>query len=1561
MDDHRILILKKASLSTSRSGEQDGHSRAEMASVSLANPSLADLVKAYPPLRDAHTVLFIPADSADGRSMLKAGIPDGARWITVHPNGAGSKGQAVLVQETKHGSGVFHVIGGAGGKLNYLKLRGVKSPAEYRQATAERQKARRAEAREQRARDRAAGVHEARQSAKADVIHQKSEQERQFIQTVAQAMGWKDEDIAFPDKVYENVSDAARLKAQRSHHQRLLQQAHAAVEAQRQQLLLDAGARDQAGLGEIPLDSTDPEILSAQDVDPVKINQGGLGYSTDYARRAEAAGLTADELAQERQDIRSQQAAAPASDQAVRIRDELASVRDPGVPNARIKLVDAKRAVDLLKAQKQLRQIQQQAREAIRQADSVEEPKAYVLEAHDVPDSAVLDDLSKDLRTIKTRAFLAEVGKSGGDYEKTLGRHIGVGAYNSINAVSLAATGAALLDRGVVDVLGVAGAAQSLARRLRQDLTPAELADLTEGLQRFHLDHYLKTSEDALREAREWRQVAQDIELDAAHNGGDLMRMQEMNAKRRDAVRAAQRILGTTLGEMEANAALLVALKQPASDRVEVSLGQVSVEDAIRQARAIGLERGDYQIDSAAGNRFLSVSGAGMDRLARPVNREDLQAIRDSLDIMQGRRDEDNWLPIGVAKRPDLAVSTPPGVAPRLAQPFDADAPDLQQTVSDYIGGRPADGDAPADILADLLSQGMMDRVGDRGDTYLAAVNALAPLRDAQDKLLRAEDHQARFEQLADAYVDRHYGVARTPLHRQQVPTDQTTVDALHRALSAEPAGVAAYKPVGDLTPQDQRGLRDFFAQHVAKDSPEAAQLRADLDAMERNEPERESVDMFGERSVNPEWSAWKQARDEKAVALHAAGLDWPKYVQTMGGPVKAYAAMQDLVRSRVSEQFHRAYNTLRPDAPVKLGRATISGNLDHLDAVDPEARDRRMEAQRQLLDSLRERIQGRYASGSVRNKADALREQQAALEQSQMGFFGGEAAKPTDKPLAADERHTLGHALERQIAGMMPIVGRNFKPGQPTKLWAASMNGKYINQQRAIKLLTRNKRLMLAQGTGSGKSIVGLAGFTHLHGQGKVRRGLFIVPSIVQGQFAGEALRYLEPGKYQWHIEPGASRESRIAAYKDPAKHFAVVTHQSFRDDMLHLGAQQAGISPSDMADRLSTMTDAQRKDWMRDLLTKEGIDLDYLMVDEGHDLLNRTGKENSGMANVIDALSANTPYYMNASADPAKNDPSEIFDIFHKMDPERYADRDAFMRRYGVDTVSSQDGLRREMARYFFPGRIDAGVRAQKMEVPVRLTDAQHAALTRIDGAVARARLARLGGRVDVDALKTLSPSSFERSEPARHEEIARVLQGSIGMLKESAIRRAINAHQDGGKVREVLRIAKERHGRPGIVFAHSRDAVRQIAEHLEKKGFRVASLTGADSAKEKEAKRQAFNPEAGEAKADILVASDAAAVGLNGQRGQWLVQVDTPQTAKTHAQRNGRIDRLGQKNDIELIDLVADHPQERKDRQRLRDKYALREVMTSPLDGLDDTGLAGYLQQVRAERAATQGVAA
>jgi superfamily II DNA or RNA helicase len=1501
--------------------------------------------------------------------LLKSKIPEGARWITVHPNGPGTEGQPVLIQPNPDGTA--HVIGGAGGKLNYLKLRGVRKESEYKREAEERKKARTEAAKEQRQRDKEAGILESKNKARENLRLQQRQHEREFVETVGRALGWDPKEMQFPEEGYAHLSDAAQAKLRQKFHRQLMQRANEAIELQRQRLVTDSAARMQAGIGEVPLTARDDSTLSVQDLAPIQENPGGLGFAQDFKKRAEAAGAgeeeikaEADKLKQAKQQQLSEgqrRAAVDRGETAKLVKQELQGIREPAAPKATADLADAKQAVELMKARKKLQQIQQKARAAAAEIDkSATEPKAYVLQYEAEPDekldAKIAEEVNNDLRTVQTRAFLSEVQRlAGGDPTETLGKHIGIGAYNSVNSLALAVGGDALVDRSVVDVLGIAGAAQVLARRIHGDL-PDQVERITEGVQDFHLHHYMDTSTEALAQAQELMDAAKEIELGEAANGADLQVAQELNSRRRRAIGDAQKILGQALGEMEANAALVVALKQGRKDSFQVSLGKASPEAAITQARAIGLQRGDYTIEHVAGDTFLTVNGAGLDRLAKPVNRADLEQVQRNLAIIRGDHDEEDWLPEGVARRPDLVMDVKPGVAPRLAQPF-APSGDLEQSLRDYIGGRAADGDAPGDIVADIQSADFFQRVGfDRAEAYRQALDAVAPLKDADGNQQRAEALAEHFDRLADDFVQRRHGGERSTLNKQAFDVDDKATDALHRALAEHPEGVAAYKQIGELTHQDQRALREFFHANVAKESPEATALRRDLEQHQANEPERETTDMFGETVPNPEHGEWRARHDELSTKVNASSLNWAKYAEAMGGHERAYEAVQDLIKSRVGRAFADHYNRLNPGKPLKVGKSVIRNNLHHLDATDPEARERREQQHRALVDSLRERSQGRYAAGSVSEKLDAAREQREAFEQAQMGFFSAEEAPQAadaDKPieLSGDERHTIGHVAERQIAGMMGKVGANFKPGKPLRLWQPSMSGgKNAARQRLVKMVAANKRVVAAFGTGSGKTLLEMAAFTHAHASNPSSRGLILVPSVVQGQFGGEALRYLEPGKYKWHCEPGAAREQRIAAYKDPSHHFCVMTHQSFRDDMMHLGAKAAGISEQEMADRVGAMTPAERKGWMRELMQREGIHFNYLANDESQNALNRAGKDNSGLANVVDALGDNAEYLLHASGDPVKNDASEAFDLLSKMDRERYNDRAAFMRRYGADTLAAKDALKREMARYVYPSRIDPDVQAHKQESKLALSDGQRKSLTELDKAFASARLARMQGKVDVEAMRTISPTSFAGVDAAEHENVARELQRNLGILKSAAVRRVINTHPENPVLDDIAKKASERQGKPGVVFAHSLQQVKMIAERLQKEGHRVVMITGADSAQEKERKRLMFRPEKGEAEADILVASDAGATGMNLQRGQWLYQADTPDTAMTHAQRRGRIYRTGQQNDVELIDAVPDHPEVHRARDRLQKKYGLRELMTSPMEGLDDTGVAYYLKQAQ-----------
>lgn len=1484
-----------------------------------------------------------------GGEMVKSGhgdIPPGARWITVHPHGEGTKGQPVLVMPVSGKKGVYRVIGGAGGRLNMLKLRGIKSQEEYREAVRRKAKEKRAERKAQVERDKELGIHEAKQAARENVRLQKREAERKFIEQVAEAMGW-DKSVLDFDTFLERagvsaLSEKDEKKARRLHHQRLLSKAKEAVRLQRDALVEDVDRLKAAGLGRVPL--SDERALSVEDLKPVEVGNGP-GIQHAFKARAEAAGLTQEKLEEKAAEAKGERGgkekpAAPASE---RVREVLDKLPEEALQP---KVADAQQAVKLLKSYKALKQVERAAWEANKEIDtSVEEPKAYVLAVDDkVDDASIVQDLEDKARTKVASAFLGEVKEAGG--EEAVERHAFDGAHGFLDELGTVFAGGPMIDRSVVDVLGIAGAAQVIAHRIFQD-APDEAEKIAEALEARHTSDGVDKQKAAIEQAEKLQQLAREIQANEAHTLHDVETAAALAQKRDEALYEARRVLGRTLGELEAEAALIKTLRDGAPEHVDVSLGKTPVESAIVQLTAIGLGGDDYQMVREAGNTLVRINQSGLHKLAAGIDSENLARLRRNMAIIKGAEDEDDWLPEGFAKRPDLALDKQPGVAPELAEPMDWSNPDRAQALRDYIGGRFADGDAPADILADVQSADFFAKSGDP-KAYQAVLNEVVPAKDENGKPVRVEALSHLFDQYADAFVAKRYGGERSPLNKQVLPVDEVSQEAMFRALADEPAGKLAWVPVGDLSLQDRRHLRDWFYRNVAKESPQQRELREKVEALEAKEPQRFVEDMFGEVSESPEWRAWRNELNAARDKLSQAGLTWERYVKVMGSREKAIEAVQDLIRSRVSDAFAKHYNRLRPEAPLKVGRTVIRHNLDHLDAVDREAMETRLKQQRQLVDALRERVQGKYAPGAVADKLAAAKEKQAALEQAQMGFFSTEELPEAKaRELAPDERVTLGHVAEAQLAKMAPVIGRQFKPGEPVKLFHPTMSGPVgSKRQRMIKLIEANKRVIAAAGVGSGKTGIGLGAFADLHSKGKVKKGLFVVPSIVQGQFNAEALRFLEPGRFNWHAQPGASFEERLKAYQDPGTHFAVVTHQSFRDDVVRMAAMKDGISVDEAAEKIAGMDKAQRAAYVRDVLKHHGVNFDYVMADEAHGLLNRQGKEDSLLSQVVEGVTDNAEYYVHASADPVKNDLSEVFSLLQKMDGKRYNDREAFMRRFGGDSEASRAALQRELLRHAYTMSLRPDVNVDRRVEQVELSQAQKDELKRIDRLVARLRLARMRGTVDVEAARALSPAAFEGVPEDQHEEVARNLAKTAGIIKASAQRKVIDAHPQSAKLDKLAEIAKARKGKQGVVFAHTLDAVEKIRQRLEKEGLRVATITGADSSKDKAEKIRRFNPDKGESDLDVIVASDAGATGANLQSGQWLVQYDTPDTAMTHVQRQGRIYRTGQKHDVELVDLVANHEWERRARRRLERKYGLREMLTSPLDGLDDSGLAFHL---------------
>ena len=1475
-------------------------------------------------------------------------IPPGARWITVHPHGEGTKGQPVLVVPVKGEKGAYRVIGGAGGRLNMLKLRGVRDPSEYAKEAKEKAAKRREERRRQIEKEKEEGTYEQKQAARESVRRQRFEAEREFVKHVAQSLGWALpsgylDDEATTEATTENATKGGDAGDKKRMHARLLAAAIKAVRKQRDMLVADADRLT----GVLSAQDGD-SALELSDLDPVRPKEGG-SVNHAWGARASASGLTQEAKAAKVAEAKGQplepKEKEPQEQKAPQD-DPLAGINlDAGGP------LSIEKTASLLKSLKKLRLVQKEARDALGKIDRDAEPKAYVIRVDDdVADEGAIDDLAEAARVRTNAAFLDAVEKSGG--EQSLESHVATGAHAFFDEASQIIGGRPLIDRSLVDALGVAGAARVIAWRLHNDLGSEKAREIGEALQKRHAVEIEKRLQAAMEKAERLHKEAEDAAeaLDGGIAGHDeITAAFALNRKRQQALADARRELGQALGEAEASAALALALKEDRPKALQLSLGSAALDQAVVRLSALGLRPEDYRLEKVGDGAIAHLGVSALSRLSQSVDPEEVDRLERNRRIIEGAEDEPGWLPEGFARRSDLDEEIKPGVAHALAEPMDWENPDRVQALKDYIGLRYADGHSPSDILADLQSSTFLKLSGDP-HAYVKALDAVLPLRKENGKLRRIEELAPLMQQYADEALKARYGDASSSLNRQRLADDDVVREAVFRALAAVPEAKVAYKQIGELTHEDRRVLRKFFAKHVARESERQAELREKVETLKKSEPDRYVTDMFGEQMENPLWQQWRADLDHAVAEWNASGLSWPRYVQIMGGRKRAYRALQDLIRGRYCKAFADEHNRLRSDNPLRVGKTVISDNIRHLDAIDPKAREQRLAEHRALIDALRARVKGKYAAGAVSDKLDEILANRAAYKQAQMSFFAAEEmGEPKDDELRPDERFTLGHAVENQLAAMVRTTGRQLAAGKPVRLFNPDFSGKDgAKRQRMIKLLAANKRLIAAAGVGSGKTAIGLGGFTHLHAAGKVKKGLFVVPSVVQGQFDAEALRFLEPDRYRWHAKPGASFEERLAAYKDPDTHFAVVTHQSFRDDVIRMAALRDGVAPADVVKKLSRMSREERAAYVRDVLAHHGISFDYVMADEAHNLLDRDGKEDSLLSHVVTAVTDNAPYYLHASADPVKNDLSEVYSLLSKIDPKRYADKGAFMRRFGGDTKASREALRRELLRYGYSMALRPDVPVSRQEVRVPLSDGQKAVIKEIDRAAAALRLARMQGKTDIEAARKLSPHSFDGVPESDHEKVAKDLARSIGMVRRAAVRRVIDEHPESAKLAKLGEIAEARKGQQGVVFARSLAAVDAIKKHLQAKGLRVGTITGRDSAEQKNAVIRGFNPDKGDPEFDVVVASDAGAVGANLQSGRWLVQYDTPDTAMVHAQRQGRIYRIGQKGPVDLIDLVADHEDEHRARKRLAEKYDLREMLTSPMEGIDDSGLAWWLTQ-------------
>ena len=179
---------------------------------------------------------------------------------------------------------------------------------------------------------------------------------------------------------------------------------------------------------------------------------------------------------------------------------------------------------------------------------------------------------------------------------------------------------------------------------------------------------------------------------------------------------------------------------------------------------------------------------------------------------------------------------------------------------------------------------------------------------------------------------------------------------------------------------------------------------------------------------------------------------------------------------------------------------------------------------------------------------------------------------------------------------------------------------------------------------------------------------------------------------------------------------------------------------------------------------------------------------------------------------------------------------------------------------------------------------------------------------------ALPFASPG-LEDDEPARELAAPGLADAQIERaLLEDILQLARIAQRRESKLRLVLRLLR-RTGERAIVFTEYRDTLASLAGELAPLG--CVELHGGLTTAEREQVLQDFRTST----TRILLATDAASEGLNlQQRCRLVINLEVPWSPLRLEQRVGRVDRIGQRERVHQLTLVAGNTEEQRTIARL-----------------------------------------
>jgi SNF2 family DNA or RNA helicase len=321
--------------------------------------------------------------------------------------------------------------------------------------------------------------------------------------------------------------------------------------------------------------------------------------------------------------------------------------------------------------------------------------------------------------------------------------------------------------------------------------------------------------------------------------------------------------------------------------------------------------------------------------------------------------------------------------------------------------------------------------------------------------------------------------------------------------------------------------------------------------------------------------------------------------------------------------------------------------------------------------------------------------------------------------------------------------------------------------------------------------------------------------------------------------------------------------------------------------------------------------IKYDLLIVDEAHKLKNRKTK-NWKFVNAI-----NTKYLLMLTATPIQNDMIELFNLISILKPGHLSTvqkfKDDFLtekdKRLPKNSLKLKEMLSEIMIRH---RRADTLIKFPQRFVhtySIELNDDEAELYNELTDFIRKKyytlpthKNPRGINRLTLILLQKLMGSSTHALANALDKMIASNYYKDdfdVSLKKMLDMANNVKESKKGQVLMEIVNSLNEK----VIIFTQFRGTQDYIVKMLQSKGYSVAVFNGQMSQSEKDKCIEDFRNEK-----QILVSTESGGEGRNLQFCKYLINFDLPWNPMRIEQRIGRIHRLGQNDDVHIINLSA-----------------------------------------------------